>query len=405
VRSRVRRLLLALLIAGCSAAPSGDDTTPDNATDDDATDDDDATEPPDDGLLTCDGTPDTNVVWHDCYGQMPDCTKTLACVQPYIDFFEQPEVQQEIEPWPELQDPLLGELELIHLMPEGSTGPRPTILVLPGHAESATYHRDQRYGAYLPEHGFGVLIMSFRAPCSRCPTATSRPASPSGRTPRPTTCGPSTGSCRFSRSACRPSSAGAARVPQARCGPEPGVPMARGATVVQFEIDLSDVDRNVYEALELKVAQHPSESGAYLVARVLAYALEYEEGIAFSTGLANTDDPAVWVKDLTGQLRASIEIGTPQPNRLHKASKKADRVAVYCHKNTSGWLPTLTKETVHGSDAIALYSLVPGEVDRLAEAVERRNTWGISRIEDVIYVQVGDDSHELRLNRLPWPTA
>ena len=47
--------------------------------------------------------------------------------------------------------------------------------------------------------------------------------------------------------------------------------MALTATIFNFDIDLSDTDRNVYETLALRVAQHPSESDEYLIARLLAY--------------------------------------------------------------------------------------------------------------------------------------
>jgi len=57
-----------------------------------------------------------------------------------------------------------------------------------------------------------------------------------------------------------------------------------GATLYTFDIDLADADRAVYESLALRVARHPSESEEYLVTRVLAYALELTEGIAFSAG-------------------------------------------------------------------------------------------------------------------------
>src|SRR5882762_8474744 len=99
--------------------------------------------------------------------------------------------------------------------------------------------------------------------------------------------------------------------------------MALTATIHNFEIELADSDRNRYESLALRVARHPSESEEYLVTRVLAYALEFTEGIAFSRGLSEPDEPAISVRDLTGVLRAWIEIGTPDAARLHKASKAA----------------------------------------------------------------------------------
>lgn len=181
--------------------------------------------------------------------------------------------------------------------------------------------------------------------------------------------------------------------------------MARGATVLQFEVDLSDVDRGVYTALSFPVAQHPSENAAYVVARVLAYALEHTEGLAFTAGLSSADAPALEIRDLTGQLRGWIEVGTPDGPRLHKASKAAGHVAVYCHKDPAAWLRLLGRERVHDADAVALYALPPAEVQALGEALGRRNHWSLSRMEDVVYVDLGDSQHELALTRLAWPAS
>ena len=105
--------------------------------------------------------------------------------------------------------------------------------------------------------------------------------------------------------------------------------MALSATVYHFQIELSDVDRGVYESLDLRVARHPSESTPYLLTRVIAYALLFEEGIAFSKGLSTTEEPALWVKDLQGNLRVWVELGTPSADRLHKVSKASPRVVVF----------------------------------------------------------------------------
>ena len=179
--------------------------------------------------------------------------------------------------------------------------------------------------------------------------------------------------------------------------------MARGATLVQFDIDLSDVDRGVYESLSFPAAQHPSESGVYLVARVLAYALEYAEGIAFTRGLSSGDEPAIQICDLTGRMHDWIEVGTPEGPRLHKASKAADRVAVYCHKDARDWLRGLARERVHDSENIELFALPPEGIEALAQQVERRNTWSLSRIEGTLYLDVGEVHTELAVERLAWP--
>src|SRR6202140_4427852 len=107
--------------------------------------------------------------------------------------------------------------------------------------------------------------------------------------------------------------------------------MTLTATIYNFDIELADSDRQVYESLSLRVARHPSESEEHLVARLLTYLLELTEGIEFSRGISDPDEPTIAVRDLTGAIRTWIDIGTPDAARLHKASKTADRVAVYTH--------------------------------------------------------------------------
>ena len=102
--------------------------------------------------------------------------------------------------------------------------------------------------------------------------------------------------------------------------------MALNATIYHFKAQIADADRHLYQTLEFKAARHPSESAAWLVARVLAYCLEYREGIAFSRGLSEPDDPVIAVRDLTGALLSWIEVGLPDAARLHKAAKPGPAV-------------------------------------------------------------------------------
>src|SRR6185312_10600778 len=112
--------------------------------------------------------------------------------------------------------------------------------------------------------------------------------------------------------------------------------MALPATMRRFAIALAHADRELYTDLDLRVAQHPSESERYLVARVLARALEHTEGLEFSKGGVSDDtEPALVQRDLRGDLVAWIEVGSPTPDRLHKATKAAPRVVVYTWKSAA----------------------------------------------------------------------
>ena len=168
--------------------------------------------------------------------------------------------------------------------------------------------------------------------------------------------------------------------------------MALTATIYNLDIDLADSDRGVYETLGLRVARHPSESAEYLVARVLAYALEFTEGIEFSRGICDPDDPAIAIRDLTGALRAWIDIGAPDAARLHKASKLAPRVAVYTHRDIAQVVRNLSGERIHRVGAIELYAIDRGLIAALAARLERRMAFSLSINEREIYLSIGADT-------------
>ena len=168
--------------------------------------------------------------------------------------------------------------------------------------------------------------------------------------------------------------------------------MALSATVYHLQIELSDVDRGVYEALDLRLARHPSETMRYLLTRVIAYCLFYEEGIAFSKGLSNTDEPAVWVKDLQGNLRVWIEVGTPSADRLHKASKASPRLVVFTQHDPDLLREAARERTIHKADEIEVYALDGAFLDALGEATDRNARWTLVHTEGMLYVTSGDQS-------------
>jgi uncharacterized protein YaeQ len=176
--------------------------------------------------------------------------------------------------------------------------------------------------------------------------------------------------------------------------------VAVGATIYTFDVDLADADRAVFESLALRVARHPSETEEYLVTRVLAYALEFTEGIEFSRGLADPDGPAILVRDLTGAVRSWIDIGTPDAARLHRASKAAPRVVVYTHKDPARLVASLTGERIHRVEALELYAVDRSLVTRLAARLERRMTWSLSVSERELYLSTGGETLTGPVSRL-----
>lgn len=178
--------------------------------------------------------------------------------------------------------------------------------------------------------------------------------------------------------------------------------MALTSTLYNFDIDLSHIDRGVYETLALRAAQHPSESADYLVTRVLAYCLEYTEGIAFSQGgISDPDEPALAVRDLTGAIRVWVDIGTPDAARLHKATKVAPRVVVYTHRNPDQWLAQLGKTRIHRGERLEIYSVSRALIDACVERLNRRMALALTVVDGQVMVAIGDHVFEGGLTRHP----
>ena len=167
--------------------------------------------------------------------------------------------------------------------------------------------------------------------------------------------------------------------------------MALQATIYRVQIEVSDVDRGVYESLDLRIARHPSESMPYLLTRTIAYALLYEEGIAFSKGgLSSADEAPLSIRDLQGNLRAWIEIGAPAADRLHKASKASPRVVVFTQHDPRLLLNQAGERDIHKADRIEIYALDPKFLDQLGALTDRNSKWTLMRNDGVLYVTVGE---------------
>jgi uncharacterized protein YaeQ len=176
--------------------------------------------------------------------------------------------------------------------------------------------------------------------------------------------------------------------------------MALGATIYTFKIALADSDRGVYENLELRLARHPSETEEYLLTRLLAYCLEYTEGISFSGGVSDTDQPAISVRDLTGALRVWVDVGAPEAARLHRAAKLAPRVAVYTHKNAEQLAARLRLEKIHRAESLELYAVDRDWLALLTARLARRMEFALTVADRQVYLSLGEETFTCTVVRL-----
>jgi uncharacterized protein YaeQ len=182
--------------------------------------------------------------------------------------------------------------------------------------------------------------------------------------------------------------------------------MAAGATIRTLNINLSDVDRSVYETFELRVAQHPSESLGYLWSRITAYCLSYASGIRFSKGgLSASEEPpvAVWHDD--GSMTTWIDVGAPSAERLHKACKAAEQVVLYSAVRMELLRKEASRRRIHRVESIDVWSLPVALLDELASRTRRAMTLEVVRTENVIYATINGATIEAEvvMNRLASP--
>jgi len=176
--------------------------------------------------------------------------------------------------------------------------------------------------------------------------------------------------------------------------------MALNATIHVLEIELADADRGVYQSLALRVARHPSEAEEFLLTRVLAYCLEWIDGIGFSSGLSTPDEPAIFVRDPTGALQAWIDVGVPDAARVHRASKAAPRVAIYTHKAPEQLRKSLEGARIHRAEHLHLVAVDRDFIAAWTQRLERRMKLALSVSGGQVYLTFGAQTLEGSLTPL-----
>jgi uncharacterized protein YaeQ len=170
--------------------------------------------------------------------------------------------------------------------------------------------------------------------------------------------------------------------------------MALPSTVYKASIQLSDVDRGVYESLQATVARHPSETEERLVARLLAYAIFHDPELTFTKGICAADEPDLWVKGGDGRVRFWVEVGLPEADRIIKASRHSERVALLaCGRALAGWdqqhLPKLEKVA-----NLTVISIDQAFINKLASQLERSINWSITITEGTFYLTTAEETME-----------
>lgn len=161
----------------------------------------------------------------------------------------------------------------------------------------------------------------------------------------------------------------------------------------KFTIELSNIDQGVYETLDFRVSLHPSEIPSYLLTRVIAYALSYEEGLEFSAGgLADPESPALLKKGPHNTVDLWIEIGNPSSRKLHKATKSAKKVVIYTYKNAEVLVNDIKANEVHKAEGLQIFAFDEKFISALESHLEKSNRWSLIINQNQLTLSLKDQS-------------
>ncbi|MEQ1877863.1 MAG: YaeQ family protein [Bdellovibrionia bacterium] len=176
--------------------------------------------------------------------------------------------------------------------------------------------------------------------------------------------------------------------------------MAQPSTLFRFRFELSDVERGKYQPLDVRTAMHPSETPIFLLTRMLAYALNFDDDLEFPPGgLSDPDAPALRAPGKHGGLRLWIEVGNPSFRKLHRAAKAADQVKIYTYKDPRPLLAEMRDNKIHKVESIHIFSFKQEFLDRLAALLARDNQWAVLFNEGALTITAGNKTEQGELIR------
>lgn len=175
--------------------------------------------------------------------------------------------------------------------------------------------------------------------------------------------------------------------------------MALKPTIFKLKIALSDLDRAVYESLNLTIAQHPSETLERMMIRVLAFCFNSHTQLTFCKGLSDTEEPDLWKHSLDGNLELWIDVGEPESERIKKATRLATAVKVYTFNSKASTWWELNQSDLANLSA-SIYQFQWEQVKALASMVERTMDISVTISEEAAYVAAKQGEIELPMTTL-----
>ncbi|MDP9043698.1 MAG: YaeQ family protein [Pseudomonadota bacterium] len=181
--------------------------------------------------------------------------------------------------------------------------------------------------------------------------------------------------------------------------------MAIKATIYKATLQIADMDRHLYVDHAVTIARHPSETDERMMVRLLALALNLpadpDQGtLELAKDLWEVDEPALWHKDLTGEIKHWIDIGQPDDKRLMRASGRADRVSVYSFSaSTPIWWNGIAGKLARAA-RLEVWQIETAQSQALAALAQRTMQLQMSVQDGAVFIGDGQQSVEITPRRL-----
>ncbi|AOA57415.1 YaeQ family protein [Acinetobacter larvae] len=175
--------------------------------------------------------------------------------------------------------------------------------------------------------------------------------------------------------------------------------MALKATIYKVNLNIAEMDQHQYADYALTVALHPSETLERMMIRILAFARYAAEDLQFTQDLFESNEPALWQKDLTGQCLKWIEVGCPDEDKIKKASARCEQVAIICYGNAvETWYQKNSK--LKSLRNVEIWQLASSTVAQLEALVQRSMQLQLNTLDGSCHLLSDDGEVEVHWTQL-----
>jgi len=176
--------------------------------------------------------------------------------------------------------------------------------------------------------------------------------------------------------------------------------MAKNSTIYKADLSVADSERDYYRDHQLTLACHPSETTERMMMRIVAFALNADENLTTAGGISESDEPDLWLKDLTGAITAWIEVGQPDERRILKACGRSGEVIIYTYNTRPKlWLDSIESK-ISKAKNLSIYSISSESSKALAGLAERNMELQIAKDHDELWVRSEKGSVSVEIVKL-----